>query len=137
MRDDLKGAVRSLRSSKGFTVAALIVLTLGIGATTAIFSVVDAVVLRGLPFDEHDRLVAVGERYSGPYRTLDPNRDPDALSAVAPQNYIDWVSDQRVFDSIAAIASSWLTLREPGAPPESLVPQRVTASFFRVLRVRP
>ena len=54
MRDDLKAALRSRRSSKGFTIAALVVLTLGIGATTAIFSVVDAVVLRGLPFDEHD-----------------------------------------------------------------------------------
>ena len=62
MRDDLKAAVRSLASSKTFTAVALLVLTLGIGASTAIFSVVDAVVLRGLPFDEHDRLVAVGER---------------------------------------------------------------------------
>ena len=62
MRDDLTAAFRSLLSSKAFTTVALIVLTLGIGATTAIFSVVDAVVLRALPFDEHDRLVAVGER---------------------------------------------------------------------------
>ena len=60
MRDDLEAALRSLRSSRGFTVVALIVLTLGIGATTAIFSVVDAVVLRGLPFDEHDRRMALG-----------------------------------------------------------------------------
>ncbi|MGH8637051.1 MAG: hypothetical protein ACREUZ_07945, partial [Burkholderiales bacterium] len=62
MRDDLQAALRSLGSSRSFTVASLLVLTLGVGATTAIFSVVDAVVLRGLPFDEHDRLVAVGER---------------------------------------------------------------------------
>jgi ABC-type lipoprotein release transport system permease subunit len=62
MRDDLRAAFRSLRSSKTFTAVALIVLTLGIGASTAIFSVVDAVVLRGLPFDEHDQLVALGER---------------------------------------------------------------------------
>ena len=137
MRDDLKAAVRSFRSSITFTIAALIVLTLGIGATTAIFSVVDAVVLRGLPFDEHDRLVAVGERFSGDRRTFDPNRDPDALFAVAPQNYVDWAAEQRVFESMAAIASGWLTLREPGAEPESLVPQRVTAGFFTVLRVAP
>ena len=59
---DLRHAVRELRATPGFTIVALVVLTLGIGATTAIFSVVDAVVLRGLPFDEHDRLVAIGER---------------------------------------------------------------------------
>jgi putative ABC transport system permease protein len=137
MRDDLKAAVRSLRSSKGFTIAALIVLTLAIGATTAIFSVVDAVVLRGLPFDEHDRLVAVGERSSPSGRFAYPDRDPEALAFVAPQNYLDWAAQQQVFESIAAIASGWLTLRDSGAEPESLVPQRVTADFFKVLRVRP
>jgi putative ABC transport system permease protein len=137
MKDDLKAALRSFRSSGSFTAAALVVLTLGIGATTAIFSVVDAVVLRGLPFDEHDRLVAVGERYTGPGQSRPPNRDPDALSLVTPQNYADWAAEQRVFESMAAIASGWLTLREPGTEPESLVPQRVTAAFFDVLRVRP
>ncbi len=137
MRDDLQAALRSLRSSKGPTVAALIVLTLGIGATTAIFSVVDAVVLRGLPFDEHDRLVAVGERSlpSGEFGRMD--RDPEALSLVAPQNYRDWAAQQQAFESIGAIASAWLTLHEPGAEPESLVCQRVTADLFRALRVRP
>jgi putative ABC transport system permease protein len=137
MRDDLKAAVRSLRSSIGVTLAALVVLTLGIGATTAIFSVVDAVVLRGLPFDEHDRLVAVGERVRPSAQFSGSNADPEALSFVAPQNYLDWAARQRVFASVAAIASGWLTLRTPGVEPESLVPQRVTASFFEVLRVRP
>ena len=74
MRDDLNAAFRSLKSSKTFTAVALIVLALGIGASTAIFSVVDAVVLRALPFDEHDRLVAVGERR--PQRpTVEQTRD--------------------------------------------------------------
>jgi putative ABC transport system permease protein len=137
MRDDLKAAFRSLRSSKDVALAALIVLTLGIGATTAIFSVVDAVVLRALPFDEHDRLVAVGERRAPGSRSGSNTREPDGLGFVAPQNYMDWAAQQRVFESIAAIASGWLTLREPGVEPESLVPQRVTAQFFDVLRVRP
>jgi hypothetical protein len=90
MLEDLKASFRSLRSSPTFTVVALTVLALGIGASTAIFSVVDAVVLRGLPFDEHDRLVAVGER-----RTRSegfgggPQVDPEAVSSGAPQNYAD------------------------------------------------
>jgi hypothetical protein len=135
MRDDLRSAVRSLRSNRGFTIAALIVLTLGIGATTAIFSVVDAVVLRGLPFDEHDRLVAVGQRLAVTPTSGALGRDPERLMFVAPQNYRDWVTQQQVFESMAAVASGWLTLRLPGAEPESLVPQRVTADFFKVLRV--
>jgi predicted permease len=137
MRDDLKTAFRSLSGTKSFTVAALIVLALGVGASTAIFSVVDAVVLRGLPFDEHDRLVAVGERQLQRGRVPGDTRDPDALSAVAPQNYVDWAAQQQVFDSMAAIASGWLTLHQPGGEPESLVPEYVTAGFFDVLRVRP
>jgi predicted permease len=137
MRDDLGAAVRSLRSNQGFTLAALIVLTLGIGATTAIFSVVDAVVLRGLPFDEQDRLVAVGERPAVAPTSSALGRDPARLMLVAPQNYRDWAAQQQVFESMAAIASGWLTLRLPGVEPESLVPQRVTADFFKVLRVPP
>ncbi|HEV3485408.1 MAG TPA: ABC transporter permease, partial [Vicinamibacterales bacterium] len=137
MRDDLKAAVRSLRASKSFSIAALILLTLAIGASTALFSVVDAVVLRGLPFDEHDRVMAVGDRQLPKFRVPGDTRDPDALSATAPQNYLDWADQQRVFDSMAAIASGWLTLHQPGAEPESLVPQYITANFFDVLRVRP
>jgi hypothetical protein len=136
MRDDLRTAVRSLNASRTFTIVALLVLTLGIGASTAIFSVVDAVVLRGLPFDEHDRLVAVGERRP-PGRTPDPMRDPDALSSAAPQNYVDWKAQQQVFESMATIAGGSFTLREPGAEPEDLRAQRVTAEFFQVLRVQP
>ena len=136
MRDDLRAAYRSLRSSKTLTAVALTVLALGIGASTAIFSVVDAVVLRGLPFDEHDRLVAVGERRTAsPF--FDVGRDPLALSSAAPQNYMDWAAQQQVFESMAAIAGGSFTLREPGAEPEDLRAQRVTAGFFDVLRTRP
>lgn len=133
MRDDLAAALRSLRCSRGVTLVAIGVLTLGIGATTAIFSVVDAVVLRGLPFDEHDRLVAVGEIVRAP----DGGGDPTALRMVAPQNYLDWIEGQRAFDAMAAIGSGQMSLRLPGAPPEPLKPRRVTAGFFDVLRVRP
>ena len=136
MRDDFKAAWRSLLASKTFTTVALIVLALGIGASTAIFSVVDAVVLRGLPFDEHDRLVAVGERRP-PGPKPDPARDPLAVSSAAPQNYMDWAAQQQVFESFAAIGGGAFTLREPGAEPEDLRAQRVTSGFFNVLRTAP
>src|SRR5688500_14710075 len=136
---DMRHAVRALRAAPGFTVIALIILTLGIGASTAIFSVVDAVVLRGLPFDEHDRLVAVGERRLP--RPGDINRtppaDPAAVSSSAPQNYADWAKQQQVFESMAAIAGGAFTLREAGAEPEEVRAQRVTADFFKVLREQP
>src|SRR5688500_2801683 len=138
MLDDLRAAVRSLRSSRTFTAVALLVLTLGIGAGTAIFSVVDAVVLRGLPFDEHDRLVAVGERRPlNPAAAPDPNRDPQQLLSAAPQNYMDWASRQQVFESVAAVADGNFAIREPGTESEELRGQRVTASFFDVLREQP
>jgi putative ABC transport system permease protein len=136
MQEDLTAALRSFNSSKTFTAVALLVLMLGIGATTAIFSVVDAVVLRGLPFDEHDRLVAVGQRRA-PGPKPDPDRDPLAIGSAAPQNYHDWAAQQQVFESMAAIAGGSFALREPGAEPEELRTQRVTAGFFDVLRVRP
>ncbi len=135
MRDDLKAALRTLRSSKTFTAVALAVLALGIGAGTAIFSVVDAVVLRALPFDEHDRLVAVGQRQApGAFAAFRPPTDPQAVSSFAPQNYLDLAAQQQVFDPIAAIAGGTMTLRQPGVEPEELRTQRVTASFFTVLR---
>ncbi|MBA2306106.1 MAG: ABC transporter permease [Acidobacteria bacterium] len=136
MRDDLKAAFRSFLSSRTFTAVALLVLMLGIGASTAIFSVVDAVVLRGLPFEEHDRLVAVGERQA-PGPNAAPGRDPEQLNSIAPQNYMDWAAQQQVFESFAAVAGRGVTLREPGAEPEDLRAQAVTSQFFDVLRVRP
>lgn len=136
MRADLSAAIRSLRASKTFTLVALVVLALGIGASTAIFSVVDAVVLRGLPFDEHDRLVAVGERRPPPAEP-DPARDPAALTSIAPQNYLDWAAQQDVFETFAAYATAGYTLYEPGTEPEDLRAVRATAGLFDVLRIGP
>jgi putative ABC transport system permease protein len=135
MRDDLKTAFRSLLSSRTFTAVALTVLALGIGASAAIFSVVDAVVLRGLPFDEHDRLVALGER-----RTVGRGgggSSPEEISMSAPQNFLDWAARQQVFDSMAAIAGTTFTLRDPGVESEELLALRVSGTFFDVLRVSP
>ena len=89
MLTDVRNALRALRAAPSFTMVALLILTLGIGVSTAIFSVVDAVVLRGLPFDDADRLVSVSQG------VLAPEQGP---AAQAPQNSLDWRAGQRVFD---------------------------------------
>jgi hypothetical protein len=82
MWTDLRNAIRALRAAPGFTTTALTVLALGIAASTAIFSVVDAIVLRGLPFDDANRVVAV----------LETNKARAGIpgGSAAPQNFLDW-----------------------------------------------
>ncbi|HWB18191.1 MAG TPA: ABC transporter permease [Vicinamibacterales bacterium] len=125
---DVRTAIRTLRATPGFTITALIVLTLGIGATTAIFSVVDAVVLRGLPFDESDRLMSIGERLSS---------TGQIVTAEAAPNYFDW-RHASAFDGIAAVAygDSGYILRRPGGAMR-IRTKRVTYELFPVLRVAP
>ena len=128
---DVRHAVRALLAAPGFSVIALIILTLSIGATTAIFSVVDAVVLRGLPFDQSDRLVAVGEQV-----VTDPSHD--SSNRVAPQNFLDWRAQQNVFTGLAAVLDTgiWLKREGPGEP-ETVRAHSVTADFFPVLQAAP
>jgi putative ABC transport system permease protein len=130
MREDLVSALRSLRKSPSFTAVALTVLGLGIGAGSAIFSVVDAVVLRGLPFDEHDRIMAVLEH--------DTTRETTFGSgSITPQTYLDWRRMQDSFSSLAAVASTSFRLRTTGGEPADARGQRVTSEFFPTLRVPP
>jgi putative ABC transport system permease protein len=130
VRTDLVNAFRSLRASRGFTFVALTVLGLGIGAGTAIFSVVDAVVLRGLPFDEHDRLGVVYENDTKHTVTF-------GLGNITPQTYLDWRRLQQPFQQVAAVGNSTFRLKTEGAEPADARAQRVTPEFFPVLRVAP
>jgi predicted permease len=127
---DLRFGWRGLWSSPGVTASALAVLTLGIGASTAIFSVVDAVVLRGLPFDDADRLVAVSES-----DLLDGNR-PVAAAWV---NYVEWLNRQDgVFSGLAASRYAGLVTTLAGAGPvEQYLAVGITPSLFDVLRLAP
>jgi putative ABC transport system permease protein len=130
VRDDLKTAIRSLRASRGFTFVALTVLALGIGAGTAIFSVVDAVVLRGLPYDEHDRLGVIYEKDTKRATTF-------GEGSSTPQTYLDWRQLQQPFQQITAIGGTSFRLKTEGGEPADARGQRVTAEFFPVLRVAP
>jgi putative ABC transport system permease protein len=127
---DLRHALRSLRAAPGFTLVALLVLTLSIGAAATIFSIVDAVVLRPLPFPDADRLVSVGERNT--------TRSAPEPHLAAPQNFLDWRTQQRSFTALAAIGYASISVRpERDQEPETLEAQAVTAAFFDVLGVAP
>jgi predicted permease len=129
LAQDFRHAVRSLRATPAFTVTVLLVLTLGIGASTAIFSVVDAVALRALPFDRADRLVAVAETDTKSGRVGSPQM----------QDFFDWHGRQDVFTGLAAIAPyQGVTLvGGAGRAPEILQAQAITADFLPVLHVTP
>ncbi|HEY0872742.1 MAG TPA: ABC transporter permease [Vicinamibacterales bacterium] len=130
MRDDLRAAFRSLRKSPTFTAVALAVLALGIGSGTAVFSVVDAVVLRGLPFDEHDRLAVVLE--------ADPTgKEIFGGGSTTPQTYLDWRRLQEGFEGLAATTADTFHLKTDTGEPADARAYRVTWEFFQALRVAP
>lgn len=132
---DFRYALRSLRASAGLTSVALIILTLGVGATTAVFSVVDAVIFRPLPYAAPDRLVVLRQDMPGFARAL-------RLSSAAPvtsQDFVDWTARQDVFAGLAAWVSGGVpgSVDQSGSEPEAVHVARVTASFFSVLGVAP
>jgi predicted permease len=124
---DLRFGMRQLLSKPGFTAIAVLSLALGIGANTAIFSLVDAVLLRPLPFHEPDRLVMVWE---------DATRVGFPRNTPAPANYADWKAQNQVFEEMAALNWGNYALTDEGEP-EKVESQGVTANFFGLLGVQP
>jgi putative ABC transport system permease protein len=124
---DVRQGARLLRRSPGFALVALLTLALGIGATTAIFSVVSAVLLRPLPYPQADRLVIVRswQRSSG------------AVFNSAPPDYRAWRDQTSAFAGLAAFHYQDQSLVSAGAPPERVEGARVTANLFAVLGVAP
>lgn len=118
---DIRYALRSLRRAPTFTVVALLTLALGIGGTTAIFSVVDALVFRALPYDDAHRLVAI----------VRVGTDGDRMS-VSAGDYLDLVHDGDRLASIAGYREDIVDLTGTGDP-ERLEAAQTTASFFDVL----
>ena len=122
---DLRYGARALGRAPGFTAVATLTLALGIGANTAIFSVVNGVLLKPLSYGEPDRLVFVWERNTA----IGKDRD-----LVAPPNYQDWQAQNAVFDALGAYRFNGFALTGSGEP-ESVTAITVTASVFRVLGV--
>ena len=122
---DLKFAARQLAKTPGFTAAAVLTLTLGIGANTAMFSVVDTVLLRSLPYDEPGRLVHVWEAPT-----------PGEGNSVSVGVYLDWVRHNSAFEALAAVSNSALNLSD-GGEPERISGLHMSPSGLRILRASP
>ncbi len=120
---DLRYGVRQLLRSPGFTVIAIATLALGVGANAAIFSLVNAVLLKPLPYPHPERIVSVWEKA--------PQFDYNFISTL---NFIDWERQNRCFQFLSAIARDTVTLTGSGSP-EELNVDRVSASYFKVLGV--
>ena len=123
---DIRYALRSLLRQPGFTIAVVLTLALGIGANTAIFSVVHGVLLRRLPYPNDDRLMTV-------WTTL---ASGDRETASMP-DYLDWKAQNSSFAAMSAYANSNDNLAAPGADPERVPSARVIADFFQTLGVTP
>jgi predicted permease len=124
---DLRYSLRTLRKSPGFTAAAVGILALGIGANTALFSVVDAVLLRPLPFPEPERIMRLEEA---------PPPPAESLRAASPADYFDWRAQSHSFAALAAYRGGSLTWTG-GQEPEALTAATVMGDFFSVLAIRP
>ena len=124
---DMRYAARLQRKNPGFTIVAVIALALGIGANTAIFSVVNTVLLRPLPYKDSERLVMVWE---------DATRHGYPRDTPAAANFVDWRDQNQVFEGMAAIADMSFNLTGSGDP-ERLEGRRVSATLFPLLGVEP
>jgi putative ABC transport system permease protein len=126
LRQDLRYAARTLGKSPGFTVVAALTLALGIGANTAIFSVVDAVILRPLPYPEPSRLV---ELWGNVKRAKVERR------GASYPDYSDWRDQSKSFDGMAAFDSGGLTLTGADEP-ERITGEFVSQRYFTLLGMR-
>ncbi|MEY2551525.1 MAG: hypothetical protein QOG12_1669 [Verrucomicrobiota bacterium] len=127
---DLRYGLRQLIQHPAFTIIAILTLALGIGANTAIFSVVNAVLLKPLPFPAPDQLVAVGGV------DLNETTSPPKLSSLCYPDFFDFREQTRSFENIAVYRSRELTLVD-GGEAQSFRGQKVSAEFFDVLGIKP
>lgn len=124
--NDLKFAVRQLVKNPGFTALAVLTLALGIGACTAIFSVVNSVLLRPLAYPESDRLIVINETHLPQFPGL----------GAAPGNYFEWREQAASFEQLAAVRDETYNLTGTGEPVR-LTAERITPNYLATLRVRP
>ncbi|MBA3320888.1 MAG: ABC transporter permease, partial [Pyrinomonadaceae bacterium] len=128
MWQDVRYGVRALWKSPGFTLVAVLALALGIGANTSLFSVVNAVLLRPLPFPEPERLVGVN--------SINLKNGDDQFGGASPADFLDWRAQHSSFGGITAYSGGSVNL-SGGDQPEQFIGARVSDDFFKVFKVQP
>lgn len=126
LSQDVRFAFRGLRRNPGFTTVAVLTLALGIGVNTSMFTALQAVLLRELPYPDSDRLVQVFR--TSPHSQRWPH---------APANFLEQRAENDVFTQLAAVNGKSFNLAEPGQPPERVGGLQVTADWFPLLGVAP
>ena len=126
---DVRYGLRLLTRTPGFTIVAVLILALGIGANTSIFSVVSAVLLKPLPFEEPDRLAFIWEEAT--------SGGLPGHSTVAPANYVDWQERSHSFDDMSLFNGLQEYNLTGGGDPERVGAVSATANLFSVLRLQP
>src|SRR5437763_8196831 len=124
---DIRFGLRMLRKNPGFTIAAVLALTLGIASTTAIFTVVDGVLLRPLPYPKSEQLVSLAQSVRSTGVSMHDS---------SPANYLDWVTQADVFSHVAASRGNQLTL-SGGDHPERVRATTTSKDFFPLFGVQP
>jgi putative ABC transport system permease protein len=125
MLQDFRFALRSFWKSPGFTVVAILALALGIGANAALFSVINTVLLKPLPYTHPERMLEIFETFL-----------PDGYGSVSTPNFLDWRKQNHVFDHLEACTFSSLNLQSNGEP-ERIPSVLATAGIFDMLGVKP
>ena len=125
LAQDIRYAIRTLAKTPGFTAIAVLTLMLGIGANTALFSVVNGVLLNPLPYAQPDRLAALYEKTANFQR-----------SSISYPNFLDWQKDNHSFDSMAAYRTDEFNMTGAGEP-ERLRGDMISADFFSLFGVQP
>jgi len=124
LSSDLRYAARTLRKSPGFTTIAILTLAIGIGANTGIFSFVDGLLLKPLPYEHGDRIVRVLEK--------PPRGERNGISTL---NFLDWQKDNTVFDFHSAQAGGAVTMTG-GTEPTQLRGARVSPDYFKIFGIK-
>src|SRR5260370_39171969 len=144
LAQDVRQALRALRKTPGFTLVVMATLAVGLGMNTAVFSIVNAVMLRSLPYRQPDRLVSLWEEVTkrqgmGTFNSSGQNlggAGSRQRTTVAPANLVDYRKGTNAFETLAGVEARQMNLTGNGSP-ERLPGEGVTAQYFSVLGVTP